>query len=714
MTAPKASAGRPTPSRKAGAPRQEHEARMARRAPAERQTGTAQRRPRVEGEPRPPARSRSGSVERDPRASAQGRAGPVQAEPRRAPQRTASSRTAAPRPAPQRTAAGRSTTRRAASSTIERAVVPRPRRAPAAVAPRRPRPPRNPVAAPGRRQITLLAVVVLVLVGFAARLLYVQGLAGHALADRAFDLRLQTDVIPAERGEIVDRDGVVLATSVQRWNIVVDQEALADWKKTEDSAADAAALLAPLLGISAPELGPKLIGDRNFVYLAREVAPEVYQQVMDLGILGIFGERTSQRLYPNGTTAGNVLGFVGTDGFGLAGLEQVYDETLAGTAGSDTYEEGARGQRIPTGAEEYLPARPGQSVQLTIDDDLQYMTQSILEAKVAETGAEWASVQVTDVRTGEILVLADSGSIDPNNPANADPSRAVAATYEPGSTAKVISMAEILETGVATPTTPFVVPSQYTVPNGQTFHDSHEHADLPLTLTGILSESSNAGTVMVGQNVPRQVRYDYLAKFGFGATTGIGLPGETAGLLNDVADWDGRSEYAVLFGQSVGVTTVQNTQVFATLANHGVRIQPHIVRAVQDADGVFQPVALPEPQQVVGAETADTVVRMLESAVTEGTGGNAAVPGYRIAGKTGTAQAFEGGGVIKVVASFIGIAPADDPRIVVNVVLFNPHSSIYGGTVAAPVFSEVTGYALRYLGVPPSGTPAELFPTTHG
>ena len=254
-------------------------------------------------------------------------------------------------------------------------------------------------------------------------------------------------------------------------------------------------------------------------------------------------------------------------------------------------------------------------------------------------------------------------------------------------------------------------------PNGEVFKDSHAHGDLPLTLTGILAESSNAGTVMVGQNIPPQVRLDYLHKFGFGSTTGLGLPGETAGLLvPDLSAWDhdGRSPYAILFGQAVGVTTVQSTSVFATLANGGVRVQPHIVKAVQDANGVMQPVQLEEPRQVVSAATADTVVRMLESAVTEGTGTHAAVAGYRIAGKTGTAQAYEGGGVVKTVASFVGVAPADAPRIAVNVVLYTPKTSVYGGTVAAPVFSQVTGHVLQYLGVPPSGVPADLFPTTHG
>lgn len=568
-----------------------------------------------------------------------------------------------------------------------------------------------------RRQKVLLAVTLVLLAVCAGRLVYVQALAGPALAAEALRARTVTQVVPAERGEILDRDGIVLATSVERWNIVVDQVKLAEWKKDGDSVTAAAELLAPLLSTSAAELGPKLIGDRTFTYLARGVPPEVYEQIMDLGIRGVWGERVSQRLYPAGATAGNVLGFVGTDGYGLAGLEQVYEDVLAGTDGSDTYERGEDGQRIPTGAEEYVAPEPGRDVQLTLSRDLQFVAQSAIDAKVAETGADWGAVVVMDVQTGEILALADSGSIDPNSPGgNAQPSRAVSYTYEPGSTAKAISMAAILETGVATPTSQYVVPYQYATPNGEVFKDSHPHGDLQLTLTGILAESSNTGTVMVGQNIPPQVRLDYLHKFGFGQRTGIGLPGESPGLIVDeVADWDhdGRSPYAVLFGQAVGATTVQNTQVFATLANGGVRVQPHVVSAIEDADGVMTPVELAPPQQVVSPETADTVVRMLESAVADGTGSNAEVPGYRIAGKTGTAQAFEGGGVVRTVASFIGIAPADDPAIVVNVVLYAPKTSIYGGSVAAPVFSEVTAQALQMLGIPPSGAVPELFPTTY-
>ncbi|MCV2393425.1 penicillin-binding protein 2 [Actinotalea sp. M2MS4P-6] len=567
---------------------------------------------------------------------------------------------------------------------------------------------------PRRRHAWLLAGVLVVLAGFIGRLVYVQGLDPASLAQEALDFRTVTVAIPGDRGEILDASGVVLATSVERYNIVANQPQVAAWKDGRDSVAEAAALLSPLLGIPATELGASLLGDRGFVYLAKDVAPDVYREVMSLGIAGISGERTTERVYPSGTTAGTLLGFVGTDGTGLAGLEQTYDSVLSGTAGSETYEQGRKGQRIPSGRDELVPAVPGRDVQLTIDRDLQYVTQAALDQRVREMGAEWGTVEVLDIKTGEILALADSGSIDPNDPANANPSRAAASVYEPGSTAKVITMAAVLENGLATPTSQFSVPYSYTVPNGETFHDSHEHPTLNLTLNGILAESSNVGTVMIGQNLPAQVRLDYLAKFGFGTSTNSGLPGESAGLLRTLDEWngDGRSPYTVLFGQSVSVTTLQATQVYATIANHGVRVQPHLVAAVEDADGTMQPVTLDEPTQVISTETADTLVRMLESVVTDGTGAQAAVPGYRIAGKTGTAQAFEGNGVQKTVASFIGIAPADDPRIVVNVTLYHPRATIYGGSAAGPVFSEVTAYALQYLGIPPSGVPADPYPTT--
>jgi cell division protein FtsI (penicillin-binding protein 3) len=559
----------------------------------------------------------------------------------------------------------------------------------------------------------LLVAVLVALVGFTVRLVIVQGTGAAALAQEALDGRLVTVELPADRGEIVDAGGVVLATSVERYNIVADQTQVAKWHDGTDGAAEAATVLAPLLGLDPLELGAQLLGERRFVYLAKEVAPDVYREVMAQSVPGISGERTTERIYPSGATAGTLVGFVNAEHVGVAGVEQTYQDVLSGTPGEETYERGRLGQRIPNTTGDIQEAVPGRDVQLTVDRDLQYVTQSAADRGADTTGADWVTIEVLDVQTGEILALADSGAIDPNSPQNANPSRAAAAVYEPGSTAKVITMAALLEQGLATPTSRFRVPGTYTVPNGETFHDSHEHGVEKLTLNGILAESSNVGTVMVGQRLPTQVRLDYLARFGFGSTTGAGLPGESAGLLPSVESWngDGRSPYTILFGQSVSVTTLQATQVFATIANGGVHVQPHLVSAVEDENGTMQPVELDEPTQVISTETADTLVRMLESVVTDGTGGRAQVAGYRVAGKTGTAQAWDDGEETTV-ASFIGIAPADDPRIVVNVTMYHPRSTIYGGSAAGPVFSEVAGYALQYLGIPPSGEPADEYPIT--
>lgn len=660
--------------------------------------GTSERegpaRPRVDGAARQPTRGgvgRSGPQVR-PNASDAGRR-PRAVEPPHTVRATGSTRAV---PAD----------RRRATPTV---VVPP---GPARVPPTR-------TGAPPDRQRIALAVVLVLLAVLGGRLVHMQVVAGPALAAEHSAKRLHTQEIPGARGEIIDRNGFVLATSVERWNVVVNQRQLVDALGTPEKVAAEAARLAPVLGMSAADLGADLWGGeekRQFVYLAKGVVPEVYDQVRDLRIPGISGERDTDRTYPAGTTAGNVLGFVGAEGYGQAGVERVYEEVLTGTPGQITFERGARGQRIPGREQESIPAVPGRDVQLTIDRDIQFMAQRTLDEQVAETGAEWGAVQVVDTRNGEILALVDSGAVDPNDPgatpAGERGSRSIEAVYEPGSTAKVISMAAAIETGVATPATPFTVPYQYTTPNGQTFKDSHEHPTLQLTLAGVFAESSNTGTIMAGEPIPEQVRYDYLRKFGFGTPTGVGLPGESGGILWPADTWDGRSKYAVLFGQAVSTTVLQNTQVFATIANGGVRVQPHLVQGTVGPDGALVPTDLEEPVRVVSEETADTVMRMLETAVVDGTGRNGAVPGYRVGGKTGTAQSFEGDGVIKYVASFIGVAPVDDPRIAVNVVLYSPKTEIYGGVVAAPVFRDVTSFTLQHLGIPPTGTAPELYPTT--
>jgi cell division protein FtsI (penicillin-binding protein 3) len=586
------------------------------------------------------------------------------------------------------------------------------------------------VGDPRRRHSIVATLTLLLLLVFAARLVQIQVFDSAALSQAALESRLHTSEITVPRADIVDRNGVVLATSVDRYNVTVNQQEFAKWTRMDaqgktmpSGAADAAAILAPILGLDEASVATSLGGDRAFAYVAKNVSVDTWNAVSELRIAGIGKEATSERVYPNGNVAGNVVGFVGgsadTPGVsGLSGLEYQYQDLLLGQPGTKTIETNARGNIvIPTGVQTERAAIPGSTLVTTLNIDLQYYAQTRLDKAVADTGAEWGSITVMDVATGEVYVLADSGAVDPNDPgasATQDRgSRAASAVFEPGSTGKIVTMAALLEEGLATPTTPFTAPYQYTTPNGQTFHDSHAHRDMRLTLTGVLAQSSNTGTVIAGSALTPQQRYDYLSAFGFGQQTGVGLPGESKGILHDVKNWDGRTKYAVLFGQGVSVTALQTAQVYATIANGGVRVQPTVVKGFTSPDGAFVPRETAEPTRVISEETSAQLLSMLESVVDDGTGTRAQVPGYRVAGKTGTAQAASPDGLMSsVVASFVGVAPADQPRIVVSVMLYNPKTSQWGGTVAGPVFSDVMGMALQSLGIPPSGTAAQLYPTT--
>jgi cell division protein FtsI (penicillin-binding protein 3) len=583
---------------------------------------------------------------------------------------------------------------------------------------------------PRRRHSVIATATLLLLAVFAVRLVQIQVIDSRALSQEALESRLHTSEITVPRANIVDRNGVVLATSVDRYNIVVNQEEVAAWSREDASGTvvaqgpgGAAAVLAPILGIDEATLADSLTGDRVFSYVAKNVSIDTWNAVSSERIGGIGKEATSERVYPNGNVAGNVIGFVGgssdaTGVSGLAGLEFAYEDQLLGVSGSETIETNAgRTVVIPTGVQTEQAAIPGSTLVTTLDGDLQWYAQTRLDQAVADTGAEWGSIIVMDVTSGEIYVLADSSSVDPNDPGSSPEtdrgSRAASAVFEPGSTGKIVTMAALLEEGLATPTTALTAPYEYTTPNGQTFHDSHYHKNMRLTLTGVLAQSSNTGTVIAGSALTSQQRYDYLSAFGFGQPTAAGLPGESAGILHDVENWDGRTKYAVLFGQGVSVTALQTAQVYATIANGGVRVQPTVVQGFVSPDGTFVPRDTAEPVRVVSEQTSTQLLSMLESAVDDGTGTRAQVPGYRVAGKTGTAQAASDDGLMSsVVASFVGVAPADDPRIVVSVMLYNPQSSQWGGTVAGPVFSDVMGMALQSLGIPPSGTTPELYPTT--
>ncbi|PWJ53682.1 peptidoglycan synthetase FtsI [Quadrisphaera granulorum] len=584
---------------------------------------------------------------------------------------------------------------------------------------------------PERRAAVIALVLLLVTGVFTGRLLQVQALDTGQLAEDALAERLAKVTLPAQRGSITDRNGNVLAESVERVNVTANPNLFRGPQpdaKNLWTAPDAAAALAPLLNVPESELAAQLAPrDRadgkplQYVILAKRLTPEQWRAVDALGIPGIFSERAEDRTYPAGTTAGNLVGYVSRDGTALAGLELAENDTLSGTDGEQLYEQGRNGQRIPLAGETTTPAVDGKDVRLTLDEDIQFYAQNAARAQAEAAEADWVSVVVM-AKDGQVLALAESGSIDPADP-GATPeaerhNRSLEDTFEPGSTGKLITAAAAIQEGLATPETQLTVPDRLQLPGRAGFvRDSHPHDLQKLTFAGVLAESSNVGTIEVGQKLTVQQRYDYLRAFGIGQKV-LGLPGETRGILGTPDSWknDARTPYNVLFGQGYGVNALQAAQVYATIANGGVRIPAHVVAGTTDADGTYTPATPGTGTRVVSEATAQQVTAMLEGVVTsDGTGLNAAVPGFRVAGKTGTAQdlpATRATGTPQYTSSFIGMAPADDPQLVVAVIVQHPQTSHYGGTVAAPVFSDVMGYALGKEGITPSGAPAQLPPLT--
>ncbi len=572
-----------------------------------------------------------------------------------------------------------------------------------------------------RRHNAVLAVVLAIVIVFAGRLVYVQALEGPRLAEDALNSRLWHSTLQASRGDILDADGEVLATSVQRYNVGVNQLKIREFTAEIDGeekhgAVAAAALLAPVLDADPAELGAAMVGDSTFVYLARGLTPEEWREVAALRIPGIEPEPTTERIYPNGNTAGNVLGYVGRDGEGLAGLELTFEDALRGVPGSSVVEVGLHGQSIPTGLRETTPAEPGDTVHTTIDRDIQFRAQQIIDDTVDEFRASWGAMVVQEIGTGRLLAVADSDAVDPNDYQASPPenrgSRAVQAAYENGSTGKLPTFAAALDLGVVTPTTTFTTPETITTPSGQRFSDADPHPTEEMTVAGILATSSNTGTVLVGDRMSDEERYEYFRAFGMGERTGIELPGESPGMLTPPETWDGRQRYTTMFGQGLAVNLIQNTNIMATLGNGGVHVPPRLIDGTTDASGRFHEVETPEGTQVVSEETAEQMVTMLEGVVSEeGTGVLGQLDGYRLAGKTGTAQVPDANGnLTRTVANFVGVAPAEDPQFAVGIVVYHPRHQAPSSIIAAPAFKDIASFTLQHLGVPPSTTPASLFP----
>ncbi len=569
-----------------------------------------------------------------------------------------------------------------------------------------------------------LVAALVVFTVFGARLFQLQGLDADVLAEQARKDRSRTVTLPAQRGDIVDVDRAALATSVERRDITVDQTVILEYnmKKpklpaSQKGVAGAARALSPALAMSPAQVAKKLTGKKPFAYLKKDVEPSVWNEVESKAIPGVFSVQVSKRVYPNTQVAASMIGFLGRDGAPLSGIEKSRNAILQGTDGELTYERGKRGQQIATGVTSEKSAMPGSDIQLTIDRDLQWQAQVALAKQVALTKAKSGACVILDTRTGDVLALADAPTFDANTPGAVKPAdrenRALINVFEPGSTSKVITAAAAIEEGKASPGTKLSVP--WTLKRGgKLFHDSHQHGVEKLTLAGVLAQSSNTGTIKIGERLPKAMLHDYLTKFGYGSRTGIGLP-ESPGILTPVNKYSDTTPYTVMFGQGVSVTALQAANVFATIANDGVRNTPRVIKAIGGVDGKLHEQPAGPKTRVVSAKTAQKVRLMLESVVNgEGTGGAASIPGYRVAGKTGTADYYDQavGGYKGYTASFIGIAPADKPRLVVAVILEQPVNGYYGGTVAAPVFQELMKKALARVGAAPSGTKAPSVPQT--
>ena len=542
------------------------------------------------------------------------------------------------------------------------------------------------------------------------------------MAKEARAQRTATIAVPALRGTITSKDGAVLAQSEQRITVVADQSAVCTYgtgKNTCSAATSqaavekAAAALAPVLGIPNGDLVAKLTGTARYSILEPKATPLTWRKVADLKIPGIYKDQRGPdvsvptRSYPQGTAAASLVGFVLANGTAGGGVEQLEDKALTGKVGQERYEVGGAGEIIPAAGTEITPAVNGRDVTLTIDSDIQWYAQNALAQKMEETGALSGTVVVMNARTGELLTVASYPTYDPNNIGKATgplTNKAFAEVFEPGSTAKLMVMASALQEGKVTPTTPVIIPPS--LPRAdRVFTDAEAHGTEYRTVAGVLAQSSNMGTVLVSETMTPKVLETYYRKFGLGSPSGIDFPGESAGVLARSEDWSGTQRVTVAFGQGLSVTAIQAASVFQTIANGGVRIPPRLIDGTTDENGTFVAAKPTSGVRVVDTAVAQEVSRMLEGVVSpDGTAPQAQIAGYRVAGKTGTADRYDPavGAYSGKTASFIGFAPADDPQIVTAVILQRPIRGYFGGTVAAPVFHDVMAYALQELKVPPT------------
>ena len=551
----------------------------------------------------------------------------------------------------------------------------------------------------GRRHFLLLTL----LCGFGVilfRLVTLQVLQAAELTARADRQHQKTVTLEGARGTVTDRHGKVLAMNVEVPSIFGVPTSL-------DSPANAARSLSPVLHIRREEIEKKLRQDKHFVWLARKVEPEQGHRLEQLSIDGIGIVMEGRRFYPKGPLLSHVLGFVGMDGLGLEGLERRYESQLHGEKRLTILQRDALGRTVfPKGLREQVPAT-GQSLTLTIDEVIQYIAEKELEEAVDHAHAKSGTIIVLEPQSGGVLAMAVSPRFDPNAVASltADRwrNRTLTDTYEPGSTMKLVVAAAALEEKVMMPGSMlFGENGRMSVAN-TTIHD-HEKLGW-MTFAQMIQKSSNIGAAKTGMLLGEQRVYRYLQAFGFGQRTDIDLPGEVAGLLKSPREWGRRSLASISMGQEVGVTPLQMVSAVSAIANDGVLMKPYVVSEVRDQKG--QPVREILPQvkrRVVSPGTARTLTAIMEGVVTNGTGMKAAIPGFRVAGKTGTAQKVDPrtGAYSSAlsIGSFVGFVPADAPRLAMIIVIDEPQGEAWGGVVAAPVFRRVGEQVLTYMGVP--------------
>jgi cell division protein FtsI (penicillin-binding protein 3) len=593
---------------------------------------------------------------------------------------------------------------------------------------------------PMRRILAAGAILVLLVAVFVVRLVDIQIVRASALNEQADEVRSTAPItVFGARGDIVDRNGTVLADSVMRYDVALspknakkgpiareEPDPIDPAKKVrvevplEQTAVELGAVLGltgdQVLGIITAALAEN--PDSDFAYAAKLIDVDTYEKVRALDIPWVVQYPHPSRNYPNGAVAGNLLGFVDPDGDAGAGLELGEDECLASENGEVTYIPSLEDWvEIPGTEVVHKQARNGGTLQLTIDSDLQWEVQRIAEAQRLALGAEWATVTVMEAKTGKLLAVADVPTVDPNDPsatAEADRgSRTFTAPFEPGSTFKAVTAASVVDAGKAGPLSQVIADYRYT-PGNADVNDSFSHGPMPYTLTGVLIDSSNTGMSMFGEMLSDQQRFEYMQKFGFGTVSEVGFPAEASGDLHgDPADWDDQTRYATMFGQGLTTTAIQIASAYQAIANGGVRMPVQLVESCTDAEGEVSETK-EEGTRVLSEQAAAETSQMLEQVYTQGwLADEWNIPGYRVAAKTGTAQVPDGNGGYRkeYLVSVSGFAPADDPQFVVSVSYMNA-VKMNSSAASAPVFQQVMSQVLKKYRTIPSGAPAPDLPAT--